>query len=278
MDSQKWNTGIDTGFNRQKAFVHTRARYRSKILWKLDGVCTSFLACTPPKPASSTVFDPPQVSDEDDTDPHIRPKVSIRNALPEETSGIGTTHAEQTIAWPKHGYASRSHGTFLHALARALKIHYMSSDHPKAHKLTNHILHPSPAPCLRSPGTPENVLRRSRWYGMVPVSPTGTQGSLPRILWMGMHCLDIALNPRLVNCQRFPGRIHFSWLVTSSCGWSRPIYIPMKSCAVSKVSSKFRIFWFRVASTKKGPDLKGQRVERRESSFTFFMVAAGWTC
>jgi hypothetical protein len=49
-------------------------------------VCTSFLAYTPPKPASSTVFDPPQVSDEDDRDPHIRPKVYIRNALPEETS------------------------------------------------------------------------------------------------------------------------------------------------------------------------------------------------
>jgi hypothetical protein len=85
----------------------------------LDGVCTSFLAYTPPKPASSTVFDPPQVSDEDDTDPHIRPKVYIRNALPEETSGIGTAHAEQTIAWSKHGHALRSHGTFLHALARA---------------------------------------------------------------------------------------------------------------------------------------------------------------
>ena len=90
------------------------------------------------------------------------------------------------------------------------------------------------------------------------------------------HCPNIALNPRLVNCQRFPGRILFSWLVTSSCGWSRPIYIPMKSCAVSygkatvsKVSSKFRIFWFRVASTRKALDLKGQSVERRESSFTF---------
>ncbi len=84
-----------------------------------NGVCTSFLAYTRPKPASSTVFDPPQVSNEDDTDPHIRAKVYIRYALPEETSGIGTAHAEQTIAWPKHGYALRSHGTILHALPRA---------------------------------------------------------------------------------------------------------------------------------------------------------------
>jgi hypothetical protein len=63
---------------------------------------------------------------------------------------------------------------------RPLKIHYMSRDHPKAHELTNHILHPSPAPCRRSPAAPGNVLRR--WYGIVPVSPTGTTGSLPRIL------------------------------------------------------------------------------------------------
>ena len=84
-----------------------------------DGVCTAFPADTPPKQASSTVFDPPQVSDADATEPHIRPKVYIRNALQEETSGIGTAHAEQTTAWPKHGDASRSHGTFLHASSRA---------------------------------------------------------------------------------------------------------------------------------------------------------------
>ncbi len=115
-------------------------------------MCSSFLADTPPKPASSTVFDPPQVNDADATEPHIRPKVYILDALPpaEEPSGIGTAHAEQTIAWPKHGNASRSHGTFLHAspqrrrALRPLKIHYMSRDHPKAHELTNHILHPSP--------------------------------------------------------------------------------------------------------------------------------------
>jgi hypothetical protein len=43
----------------------------------------------------------------------------MRYALPEESSGIGTAHAELTIAWPKHGYASRAHATFLHASPRA---------------------------------------------------------------------------------------------------------------------------------------------------------------
>ena len=38
-----------------------------------------------------------------------------------------------------------------------LEIHYMSQDHPKAHELTNHILHPSPEPIWRSPGAPECV-------------------------------------------------------------------------------------------------------------------------
>ncbi len=72
------------------------------------------------------------------------------------------------------------HFSMLRRALRPLKIHYMLRDHPKAHELTNHILHPSPAPCRRSPGEPENVFRR--WYGMVPVSLTGTTGSLPRIL------------------------------------------------------------------------------------------------
>ena len=82
-------------------------------------MCTSFLADTHPKQASSTVFDPPQVSDADARERHIQPKVYIHDALPEEPSGIGTAQPEQTIAWPKHGDASRSHGTFLHVSARA---------------------------------------------------------------------------------------------------------------------------------------------------------------
>jgi hypothetical protein len=92
----------------------------AKILWKPNGQCTSFLADTLPKQASSTVFDPQQVSDADAMEPHIQPKVYICDALPEEPSRIGTAEAEQTIAWPKHGDASRAHGTFLHASALAV--------------------------------------------------------------------------------------------------------------------------------------------------------------
>ncbi len=46
------------------------------------------------------------------------------------------------------------------------------------------FLHPSPEPTLRSPGAPSK--RLCRRCGMVPVSPTGTTGSFPRILSMGM--------------------------------------------------------------------------------------------
>lgn len=95
------------------------AAIAAKILRKPDGVCTSFLADTPPKQVSSTVFDSPQVSDTEATEQHIRPKVYIGDALPEEPSGIVTAQPEQTIAWPKHGDASRSHGTFLHESSRA---------------------------------------------------------------------------------------------------------------------------------------------------------------
>jgi hypothetical protein len=38
----------------------------------------------------------------------------------------------------------------------------MSRDHAIAHELTNHILHPSPAPGLRSPGAPGNKTKRRR--------------------------------------------------------------------------------------------------------------------
>ena len=68
----------------------------------------------------------------------------------------------------------------LHLLPNPLSIHYISLDHPKAHKLTNHILQPSPEPCLRSQGAPGKTLHR--WYRMIHVSPTGTTASFPRIL------------------------------------------------------------------------------------------------
>ena len=151
-------------------------------------MCTSFLADTPPKQALITMFAPPQDSGTDATEPHIRPKVYIGEALPKEPSRIVTARPAPTIARPKYGDAGCSHGAFQPPFStrlrapQPLEIHYMSRDHPKAHELTNHILHPSPAPGLRSPpaGAPGNVLRR--WCGIVQVSPTGTTGSLPRIL------------------------------------------------------------------------------------------------
>ena len=47
------------------------------------------------------------------------------------------------------------------------------------------------------------------------------------------HCVDFASKSRLANCQRFPGRVLFSWLQSGESGSSRPIYIPMKSCDIS---------------------------------------------
>ena len=66
-----------------------------------------------------------------------------------------------------------------HLAPKPVRIHYISRDHPNAHELTNHILHPSPAPGRRSPGAPGKRLRR--WCGIVPLSPTVTTGSFPRI-------------------------------------------------------------------------------------------------
>ena len=161
----------------------SEAAIAAKILRNPGGRCTSVLAGTPKKQAFSTVFDPPQLHERDATEAHIWLNVYLFDALSREPIRIVRAQPEQTVAWPKHGCASCSHGTFLHAALRALQspvIYYRSLDHPNAHELTNHIRHPSPAPCLRSPGAPGKVLRMR--CGIVPVSPTGTKGSLPRIL------------------------------------------------------------------------------------------------
>ena len=54
-------------------------------------------------------------------------------------------------------------------LTRVARLHYMSRDHPIAHKFTYHILQPSPAPALLSAQAPGHASRQER--GMVPVSP-----------------------------------------------------------------------------------------------------------
>ena len=85
-------------------------------------MCTSFLAYTLPKQALSTVFAPPQDNGTDAAEPHIRPKVNIGDALPEEPIGIVAARPEPTIAGPKHGDARCSHGTFLYAASRAATL------------------------------------------------------------------------------------------------------------------------------------------------------------
>ncbi len=63
-------------------------------------------------------------------------------------------------------------------------LHYLLRDQPKAHELTNHILHPSNEPSWRSPSAPGKRLCML-CSGTVQVSPTGTTGSFPRIFSTG---------------------------------------------------------------------------------------------
>ena len=91
----------------------------AKILRKPGGRCTSVLAGTPKKQAFSTVFDPPQLHERDATEQHIWPNVYLVDALLKEPIRIVRALPEQTVAWPKHGDASCSHGTFRPAGSRA---------------------------------------------------------------------------------------------------------------------------------------------------------------
>ena len=177
-----------TGFNSLNALVYTWGSYCSKKIAKSRRWVHLHLAYTPKKQAFSTVFDPPQLHERDATVPNIRPTVYLYQSLPREPSRIVRGQPGQTVAWPKHCVVTRFTWNLSPRL-RALEsreIYYMSRDHPNAHELTNHIRHPSPVPGgpgLRSPRAPEKALRML--CGIVPVSPTGTKGSLPRILWMG---------------------------------------------------------------------------------------------
>ncbi len=149
-------------------------------------------AGTPKKQAFGTVFDPPQLHERDATEPPIRPNVYLADALLREPTRIVRALPEQTVAWPKHGPNMPMRRVHMESFARQVRalpsreIYYRSRDHPNAHELTNHIQHPSPVPGLRSPGAPEKALCMLCGILVVLVSPTGTKGSLPRILWMGM--------------------------------------------------------------------------------------------
>ena len=97
----------------------SEAAIAAKILRYPGGRCTSILAGTPKKQAFSTVFDPPQLHERDATEPHILPYVYLVDALPREPIRIVRARPEQTVAWPKHGDVSCSHGTFRPASSRA---------------------------------------------------------------------------------------------------------------------------------------------------------------
>ena len=97
----------------------SEAAIAAKILRNPGGRYTSVLAGTPKKQAFSTVFDPPQLHVRDATEPRIWPNVYLADALPNEPIRIVRAQPEQTIAWPKHGDASCSHGTFRPADSRA---------------------------------------------------------------------------------------------------------------------------------------------------------------
>ena len=97
----------------------SEADITAKILRNPGGRCTSVLAGTRRKQAFSTVFDPSQLHERDATEQHIWPNVYLANALPREPIRIVRAPPDQTVAWPKHGDATCSHGTFRPAGSRA---------------------------------------------------------------------------------------------------------------------------------------------------------------
>jgi hypothetical protein len=152
--------------------------------------CTSVLADIHEKQALSTIFDPPagaQLQKLDATEPNNRPNVYPADALPSESRRNVRGKPEQTVAWPKHGVVSCSHGSDGTHHTEPIAMWHRAVNPVRSitchfHELTNHILHPWPASSRRSPGAPEKVLCIIMRCGIVPVSPTGTIGSLPRIL------------------------------------------------------------------------------------------------
>ena len=70
------------------------------------------------KQAFSTVFDPPPLHERDATEPHIWQNAYLAYAQPREPIRIVRAPPEQTVAWPKHGDVTCSHGTFRPAGSR----------------------------------------------------------------------------------------------------------------------------------------------------------------
>ena len=81
---------------------------------------------TPKEQPFSTVFDPPQLHERDAAEPHIWPNVYLADALPREPIRIVRGQPEQTVAWPKHGDVTCSHGTFRPAGSRHNPVRFIT--------------------------------------------------------------------------------------------------------------------------------------------------------
>ncbi len=148
-----------------------------------------FWSYPPPTRAWGTLLAPAQFHNRSLLDPDTCQAPAQNAVLLEELTRIGLDPSEwRGECLENDALEALSHGTFFHVARqtrrRPSQFHYISRDHPNSHELTNHILHPSPEPGLWSPGSPGKWWRR--WCGIVLVSPTGTTGSFPRILLIGL--------------------------------------------------------------------------------------------
>ncbi len=110
----------------------SEASVTAKILQNPGGRCTTVLADIPNKPAFSIIFAPPKPHERDAAEPNIRPNDYLADALPSQSSRIVTGQPEQTVAWPKHGEASCSHGThhmepiFMRGISRCNTVRFIT--------------------------------------------------------------------------------------------------------------------------------------------------------
>ncbi len=156
--------------------LHLKNRHRYNV------AAHPFLTLPPRHVRKGTLLAPAQFHNSSLADPHIWQAPARNAALLEESTRIGLDPSEWRGECPENGALEpRSHGTFLHVARQTRRqpsqLHNISQDHPNAHELTNHIRRPSPEPGLLSPGAPWKWWRR--WFGIVPVLPTGTNGIFP---------------------------------------------------------------------------------------------------
>ncbi len=106
ISSPQWYEVSDTGLNSLNAFVTYEAATAAKQFKsrKPGGRCTSILADPPPtqKKAHSTVFDLPLVHDRDESEPRIRLKVYLAEALLEEPRGKMGAYAVKMVMHRVH--------------------------------------------------------------------------------------------------------------------------------------------------------------------------------